>query len=139
MKYSGFIPAVVAALAASMTAGQSESLPSLSAGAFNEAQAIRGQTLYYQHCLDCHGETMAGVDKAPPLAGPQFTSTWQDAPLAALVGRILTMPPEKPGSLAQVDSVDVLTYILWYNGLPLGESELPADLSVLTTMNFQLP
>lgn len=108
-------------------------------GAYTEAQALRGQALYYQHCLLCHGETMAGVDKAPALAGPQFASTWNAAPLAALVARILTMPPEKPGSLSQQESVDILSYMLWYNGLPLGAEPLGTGLDVLGKMTFQIP
>jgi hypothetical protein len=118
---------------------QSDPLPSLAEGAFNEAQAIRGQALYYQHCLNCHGESMAGVDKAPPLAGPQFATTWTSSPLAALVARILTMPPEKPGTLTQTDSVDVLSYILWYNGLPLGEHELDPQMEILAKLVFRIP
>jgi mono/diheme cytochrome c family protein len=113
--------------------------PSVLKGAYTEEQAIRGRALYYEHCLQCHDETMAGVDKAPPLAGPQFGSTWNDAPLAALVARILTMPPEKPGTLSREQSVDILTYILWYNGLPLGEVPLGAGQDVLGRMTFQIP
>jgi mono/diheme cytochrome c family protein len=118
---------------------QSGAKPSVLAGAYTEEQALRGQALYYQHCLQCHGETMAGVDKAPALAGPQFGSTWNDAPLAALVARIQTMPPEKPGSLSRTESVDILSYILWYNGLPLGEQTLDASQEVLARMTFQTP
>ena len=119
--------------------GQPASVPSVLAGAYTEEQATRGQVLYYQHCLQCHGETLAGVDKAPALAGPQFGSTWNAAPLAALVARILTMPPEKPGTLSRDESVDVLTYILWYNGLPLGAAPLGSGQDVLTQMTFETP
>lgn len=113
--------------------------PSVLSGVYNEEQALRGRALYYAQCLQCHGETMAGVDKAPPLAGPQFESTWNGAPLAALVARILTMPPEKPGTLSREESVDILTYILWYNGLPLGNVPLPSEPEVLGRMSFQIP
>jgi mono/diheme cytochrome c family protein len=125
---SGLIPA----------AGQPASTPSLLAGAYTEEQALRGQALYYEHCLQCHGETMAGVDKAPPLAGPQFASTWAGAPLAALVARVSTMPPEKPGNLAREQNVDILTYLLWYNGLPLGGEPLSADPEVLSRVTFEI-
>jgi Cytochrome c len=108
-------------------------------GVYNEEQATRGQALYYQHCLQCHGEQMGGVDKAPPLAGPQFTSTWNGAPLATLVARIQTMPPEKPGTLNLQESVDVLTYVLWYNGLPLGNDPLSTDANTLSRVQFQSP
>lgn len=108
-------------------------------GAYNEEQATVGQSLYYQHCLNCHGETLGGVDKAPPLTGPQFGSTWNNAPLEALVARILTMPPDKPGKLSREESVQILSYLLWYNGLPLGNSPLVADSAVLAQVLFQLP
>jgi quinoprotein glucose dehydrogenase len=117
-----------------------ESLPpSVLTGAYTEEQAIRGQALYIYHCLACHGETMAGLDQAPPLVGPQFGSSWNGAPLSALVGRIGTMPPNDPGSLSQAESVDILTYILWYNGLPIGETPLSTEHSVLATMTFETP
>jgi mono/diheme cytochrome c family protein len=119
--------------------GQTPSAPSVLAGAYTEEQALLGRTLYYEQCLQCHGETMAGVDKAPPLAGPQFESTWNGAPLAALVARILSMPPEKPGTLSQEQSVAILTYILWYNGLPLGEAPLASSPDVLAKIPFQIP
>ena len=119
--------------------GQSAAAPSLPAGAYTEAQALEGRTLYYEQCLLCHGETMAGVDKAPPLAGPQFQSTWKGAPLAALVARILTMPPEKPNTLSQEQSVAVLTYILWYNGLPLGDTPLASTPDVLGKVVLEIP
>jgi S-disulfanyl-L-cysteine oxidoreductase SoxD len=119
--------------------GQPAAAPSVLAGAYTEEQALRGRTLYYEHCLQCHGETMAGADKAPALAGPQFASTWSGAPLAALVARIATMPPEKPASLLEVQRVDILTYVLWYNGLPLGSVPLPAEQDVLMQMTLQIP
>ena len=124
---------------ATLAVGQSVAAPSVLTGAFTEEQAIRGQTLYFQHCLQCHGETMAGVDKAPPLAGPQFVSTWNNASLWALVERISTMPPDKPGSLARAETVDVLTYMLWYNGLPMGAAPLPPEQNILTETIFQVP
>ncbi len=119
--------------------GQPAAAPSILAGAYTEEQALRGRALYYEHCLQCHGETMAGADKAPPLVGPQFASTWNGAPLAALVARIATMPPEKPASLLQEQRVEILTYVLWYNGLPLGSEPLPAEQDALTQTTFQIP
>jgi mono/diheme cytochrome c family protein len=119
--------------------GQPTAAPSILAGAYTEEQALRGRALYYEHCLQCHGETMAGADKAPPLVGPQFASTWSGAPLAALVARIATMPPENPASLLQEQRVEILTYVLWYNGLPLGSDPLPAGQDALTEMTFQIP
>jgi mono/diheme cytochrome c family protein len=119
--------------------GQTETTPSVRTGAYSEEQAIRGQMLYNTQCWQCHGETLAGLDRAPPLVGPQFSGVWDGEPLAALVDRIGTMPPDKPGSLSRAATVDVLTYILWYNGLPIGEAPLRSEQSVLLKMTFQTP
>ena len=127
------------AVAGPRALGQAAAAPSVLAGAYTEAQAVQGRTLYYEQCLQCHGETLAGVDKAPPLAGPQFESTWNGAPLAALVARILAMPPEKPGTLSQEQSVAILAYLLWYNGLPLGEVPLASAPDILGKIPFQIP
>jgi mono/diheme cytochrome c family protein len=132
---------VVACWAASglvRAAGQAVA-PSIPAGTYTEEQALRGRELYYQHCLQCHGETMAGADKAPALVGPQFASTWNGAPLTALVARIATMPPEQPASLLQEQRVAILAYVLWYNGLPLGNERLPVDQDALGKIAFQVP
>jgi mono/diheme cytochrome c family protein len=118
---------------------QTAATPSLLAGAYTEEQALRGRELYYAHCLQCHGETLAGADKAPALVGPQFASTWTGAPLAALVARIATMPPEKPASLPQQQRVEILAYLLWYNGLPLGTEPLPNEPGPLGDLTFQVP
>jgi len=118
---------------------QSVAAPPILAGAYTEEQALRGRELYYQQCLQCHGETMAGADKAPALVGPQFASTWNGAPLAALVARIATMPPEKPADLLPEQRVDILAYMLWYNGLPLGNEQLPVEQDALSKITFQVP
>ena len=82
---------------------------------------------------------MNGVDQAPPLTGPQFGSNWRGETLWALVERMMTMPPDKPGTLSRQELVDTLSYVLWYNGLPLGDVELPAEQDVLSGMTFELP
>jgi hypothetical protein len=35
--------------------------------------------------------------------------------------------------------VDLLAYLLWYNGLPIGETELGTEQAVLERMPFQAP
>jgi hypothetical protein len=54
-----------------------------------------------------------------------LASTWGGAPLAALVARIATMPPEKPASLPEEQRVDLLTYVLCTTVLML-RSEPPS-------------
>jgi len=131
--------AICVGLAAVVASSQTVPTASVLTGAYTEEQAIRGQALYGYHCQECHGEMMAGLDQAPPLVGPQFSANWDGAPLAALLGRIDTMPPSNPGSLSRAESVDVLSYILWYNGLPIGDVPLSNESSALAAMTFETP
>lgn len=130
-----FVKVIPLAVLAALSTGMPEAI----AQSYTEAQALRGQALYYQHCLSCHGETMNGLDQASPLAGPQFSGIWNGVPLWALVARIDTMPPDKPGSLSRAENVDILTYMLWFNGLPMGTEELGTDQGTLSTLKFQTP
>jgi hypothetical protein len=82
---------------------------------------------------------MSGLDQAPPLAGPQFSDTWAGEPLWALVGRIDSMPPAAPGSLSREETVDLLAYMLWYNGLPIGDLPLSYEQSALAELPFEVP
>lgn len=134
-----FFGVICISATATVASGQSATMLSVQVGAFTEEQAIRGQSIYLNQCWQCHGEALSGLDQASPLAGPQFSSTWEGEPLWELVIRIDTMPPDKPGSLSRAENVDVLTYILWYNGLPIGETPLANEQSVLTNMTFQVP
>lgn len=130
---------VLAVTTAATASGQTTAIPSVLQGAYTEEQAVRGQSLYNEHCLECHGETMMGLDQAPPLVGPQFTGTWDGEALQALVDRIATMPPARPGSLTRSENVDILAYMLWYNGLPLGEVPLDGERSALERIRFETP
>ena len=133
------VPVVCAAAAAAAAYGQTAKAPSLLDGAYSEEQALHGQELYYAHCLSCHGEDMSGLDQAPPLAGPQFSDVWEGEPLRALVDRIGTMPPEDPGTLSRDETVSVLAYLLWFNGLPVGGVSLSTDRGILEEMTFRTP
>src|SRR5690606_3856847 len=93
-------------------------------GSYTAEQAQRGEALYVRHCAQCHGATLGGVDQSPPLAGPQFASVWNTAPLAALLARIQTMPPEPPGTRPPAGAVDSLPYWLCSTGQPAGNTPL---------------
>lgn len=133
------LSAVCVALAAIGANGQTKATPSVLKGAYTEEQATRGQELYYAHCLSCHGEDMAGLDRAPPLAGPQFSAVWEGEALSALLQRIDKMPPTQPGMLSRDETVAILAYMLWYNGLPIGEVPLSTEQGVLAEMVFHAP
>ena len=44
---------------------------------YSEAQAVRGEVLYQQHCSQCHGARLLG-NPAAPLTGEAFRGRWED-------------------------------------------------------------
>jgi len=38
-------------------------------GVYTDAQARRGQALFEQNCVSCHGPALEGDGEAPPLSG----------------------------------------------------------------------
>lgn len=104
-------------------------------GVYTDAQSQRGEQLYAKHCSRCHGADLAGLpvtpsfpgakDRTPALMGPLFDSNYNDLPLSDLVERIrISMPQERPGSLNRTTTVDIVAYLLFKSGFPLGRTEL---------------
>jgi S-disulfanyl-L-cysteine oxidoreductase SoxD len=113
-------------------------------GVYTDAQARRGEELYAKHCSRCHGADLAGLpwealgqampealrsylhfDRSPELTGPTFYSNYDRLLLSDLVERIrISMPTDKPGIPSRKDTVDVVGYLLFFGGFPLGRTEL---------------
>jgi len=65
---------------------------------------------------------------APPLAGPTFLGDWVGQSADDLFTRIhTTMPANDPGSLSNVQAVQVMAYILSVNQFPAGSTTMPTD------------
>ena len=107
-------------------------------GVYTEAQARRGEAIYFERCVRCHsGTLMGGTDGAGPLQGPTFKGNWNGVPLGAMVDRIRqTMPLDKPASLSRQQTADVLTFILSVNKAPTGKAELSRQAEILNTITF---
>lgn len=84
----------------------------------DELDPVKGESLFREHCINCHGEDGQGVqvgDKKPgPLWGPQ---SWNDGAGAArfytLAGFIrYSMPYINPGALNDAESQHVAAYII---------------------------
>ena len=111
----------------------------LKQGAFTEAQAERGSTVYAEYCLRCHGEDLetarGGTEygiPSPPLAGSVFLDRWKGKSLDDLFTLIqTTMPKNTSVKLKAEEYVDVLAFLLQQNGFPAGARELPANRAVL--------
>jgi mono/diheme cytochrome c family protein len=110
---------------------------STSAGVYTDEQALAGEKVYYARCSSCHGEDLAGIERAPALAGAQFLEAWRGRNLRRLLDRIDEMPPSEPRSLTPADAVAVLTFLLRESGMPSGPAALPADRTQLGEITFE--
>lgn len=99
-------------------------------GAYTAEQAERGQAIYREHCIACHGSSLRGGANefaAPALAGPFFFDAWGGRPLAELLAYSADNMPPEGTLLPEADYVDVTAYILQVLGYPAGDTELTAD------------
>ena len=108
-------------------------------GVYTEAQAKRGEAIYFDRCVRCHGpQLMGGNDGAGPLIGATFNGNWNGVPLGQMVDRMrATMPLDQPNTLSRQQTADVLTYILQANKVPAGKTELPRQIDILNTIAFR--
>jgi alcohol dehydrogenase (cytochrome c) len=77
------------------------------------APVERGEAVYRDHCLACHGESLRGGEFAPALAGIEFRTKWAGRSAYDLFQYVQTrMPPAMPGKLSSTQYLDVLSYLL---------------------------
>ncbi len=130
---------VIVAGAAAAGVARSQDTRSVWDGVYTEAQAKRGEALYFERCVRCHGPSlMGGTDGAGPLTGPTFNGNWNGVPLGAMLDRVrTTMPMDKPGTLSRQQTADALTYIFSVNKMPAGTVELPRQAEMLNLIQFR--
>ena len=108
-------------------------------GVYTEEQATRGEALYGEYCVKCHGVTLQGNGEgANPLTGATFKSTWNGVSMGALFDRVrLSMPQDKPGSMTRQQIADLLGFILRVNKFPAGSEELARQTDILNSIVFR--
>jgi cytochrome c len=108
-------------------------------GVYTEEQANRGEALYREHCMRCHGETLQGNGEgALPLTGATFGSTWNGVTLGAMMERVrISMPQDKPGTMSRQQIADLLAFVLRSNKFPAGDAELPKQTDILNAIVFK--
>ena len=132
MRWAAIVLMSVAAMA------QDAPMRSVWDGVYTEDQAKRGQSLYNQHCMACHGDSLSGGEQAPPLAGGEFLSNWNGLTVGDLFERIRTsMPLNNPQSLNRDTNALILAYILSVNRFPAGQAELSTRTEVLKLIRLE--
>ena len=126
------LPSLLLAVAALAHAQDAKSV-SAGRGVFTAAQAERGKTEYAPSCAACHGIGLVPSNAdVPGLSGVPFEYSWHGQTVAERFEQIsTTMPYNAPKSLTAQQYVDILAYILQFNGYPAGSAELPPDVGAL--------
>jgi mono/diheme cytochrome c family protein len=124
--------------AAATTPASSEERPrSVWDGVYTEEQAKRGEGVYRDHCLSCHGPTLTGREMAGPLVGATFTANWNGVTVGDLFERTrVSMPNDRPGTLSRQQIADVLAYVFSANKFPAGKTELARQPELLKQIRF---
>jgi cytochrome c len=128
----------LALAAVSATAILNAQRPNQWNGIYTADQAARGEVLYKERCASCHLEDLSGSMTYPGLVGQQFVSNWNDLDLGQLFTQIRSnMPQDKPGSLTDQQSADLMAFIFQKWEAPAGSAELPGDAEKLKAMQFK--
>lgn len=112
-------------------AAQDASGPSIGSGVFTAAQAKRGDDAYQASCSGCHGTDLRATDaEAVDLTGPAFRAKWNGKTLGECFETIRdTMPLGNGNSLGDKTYMDILAFILQFNGVPAGNQELVPEMA----------
>lgn len=114
-------------------------------GVYAAAQAERGQDLYAQRCSGCHGDFLDGDGadgRIVALSGADFADNWEAASLNDLFAKIAkTMPRGAAGTLRSAETLDLIAFLLKYNGYPSGATALAAtsDLALVDIVGKEGP
>src|SRR5687768_971407 len=109
-------------------------------GVYTEEQAKRGETIYIDHCVRCHGPKLLGGNEVGALTGPVFNGNWEGVPLSQMLDRVrVTMPLDKPSTMSRQQITDVLSYIFSFNKIPAGKTELPRNAEMLNLIQYKAP
>ncbi|MGH7655771.1 MAG: c-type cytochrome [Gemmatimonadaceae bacterium] len=104
---------------------------------YSLAQAGRGESTYRATCASCHGDSLAGINDAPPLVGPEFHKDYDGNTLSSLFSKVSNdMPSDNPGSLTNPQVAEVVAFMLKYNGYPAGAVDLSAVADSLDRFKF---
>ena len=131
------IIAATAFVALSINSNASAQVANVWDGAYTEAQAVRGEKSYQEHCSECHGTQMQGREEAPSLKQGAFIYNWDGMPVSVLFQRLReTMPLDDLRGTPRKVKADILAYIMQQNDFPAGNAPLPYQNSRLKRIQW---
>ena len=125
MKY-GAAALSIMVLVGAVVADAQDAAPSIWRGVFTAAQAQRGNEAYQASCSACHGSDLRATNgEAVDLTGPPFRTSWNGKTLQERFEKIRdTMPLGSENTLSEKTYMDILAFILQFNGFPSGNQDL---------------
>ncbi len=124
-----------------VTQAQPTGARSTSSGVFAAEQAKNGERAFQAKCASCHGADLHSTDpEAPDLTEGAFKFGWQGKTIANRFEQIRsTMPYGNARSLDDQTYLDIVTYILQFNGIPSGAKKLEPDDRALEEIVVTIP
>jgi mono/diheme cytochrome c family protein len=124
-----------------VTCAQPTGARSTASGVFTAEQAKNGERAFQAKCAGCHGEDLHSTDaEAPDLTEGAFKFGWQGKTLASRFDQIRnTMPLGNARGLDDQTYIDIVAYILQFNGMPSGSQKLEPDTRLLEQIIVTIP
>lgn len=97
-------------------------------------QAERGEELYQQNCVICHGENLNDGEFGAPLKGTSFSIRWAGTSMDALLEQTQEMPPGQANRFSGQQYADMIAFILQENDVAAGEEPLPQESAELAAL-----
>jgi cytochrome c len=135
------ISASLLLLATAATQAQQAGKKSTAGGVFTAAQAKDGERAFQAKCATCHGADLHSTEpEAPDLTEGAFKFGWDGKTIANRFQVIRgTMPYGNALSLDDQTYIDIVAYILQFNGIPAGSQKLEPDVPTLEKIVIEVP
>lgn len=141
MKKAVTICSLLLLLGIPVTHAQQAGAKSTASGVFTAEQAKNGERAFQAKCATCHGADLHSTDaEAPDLTEGAFKFGWQGKTIADRFEQIRsTMPAGNARSLDDQTYLDIVAYILAFNGIPAGDQKLEPDVPALENITINVP
>ena len=125
----------------SVTFAQPTGGRSTASGIFTAEQAKNGERAFQAKCATCHGADLHSTDaEAPDLTEGAFKFGWQGKTIANRFEQIRSsMPLGNARSLDDQTYIDIVAYILQFNGIPSGTQKLVPEVGILEQIVVAVP
>jgi cytochrome c553 len=128
-------------LGTTIAQAQQSGAKSTASGVFTAEQAKSGERAFQAKCATCHGADLHSTDaEAPDLTEGAFKFGWDGKTVANRFEQIRsTMPFGNARGLDDQTYIDIVAYILQFNGIPAGNQKLEPDVRSLEQIVIAVP